>query len=167
MPPSPQNVNALQRGPAPAADAGGIVRNRSIYAATRSSLSPSARPTGAPAPGAARKPLLERLPSAAQALRYEAILDAFSFMGKEVTIKEFDDYATAGHPVTFASVRPLDSGDLDVGLALPASDDDILVACRGEFPDQTIRSKFLLEQNQPIGGRQMQLIRLASRAVKG
>ena len=146
----------------------GIVRTRSIYAATRSSLSPSARPSDDDAQkGNARVPLLERLPSAAQALRYEAILDAFGFMGKDVIIREFDDYAAAGLPVIFACVRPLESGDLDVALALPESEDDMLVACPGEFPSATIQSKFLLEQSKPIGGRQMQLIRLASRAVTG
>lgn len=156
----------------------GIVRSRSIYAATRSSLSPSARPSGSRAEpqaghalglglGSKRTPLLERLPSAAQALRYEAILDAFSFISKHVVIKEFDDYAAAGHPIIFASVRPLDSGDLDVGLALPPTEDEMLTACKGEFPSATITSKFLLEKTKPIGGRQMQLIRLASRAVKG
>ena len=147
-------------------DADGIVRNRSIFSATRSSLSPSARAEDAPAKGARRKPLLERLPSAAQALRYEAILDAFSHMGKDVIIKEFDDYAAAGAPVIFACVRPLEDGDLDVGLALPASEGESLVACHGEFPSATIQSKFLLEQNQPISGQQMRWLRLASRAVQ-
>ena len=149
-----------------ALDAEGIVRSRSIFQATRSSLSPSARPEEAPAKDPKRKPLLERLPTAAQALRYEAILDAFSHMGKDVIVREFDDYAAAGAPVIFACVRPLTDGNLDVGLALPASEDESLVECRGEFPSPSIQSKFLLEQNKPISGQQMRWIRLASRAVK-
>ena len=143
----------------------GIVRTRSILSATRSSLSPSAREPRAARAKDERVPLLERLPSAAQALRYEAILDAFGFMGKDVIIKEFDDYAAAGIPVIFACVRPLESGDLDVGLALSAADHTELSACKGEFPHATIKSKFTLEQDRPINGQQMQWIRLASRAV--
>ena len=73
----------------------------------------------------------------------------------------------AGRPVVFACVRPLDSGDLDVGLALPASEHEDLGACVGEFPHATIRSKFTLKQDKPINGQQMQWIRLASRAVGG
>ena len=155
----------------PQSDRDGIVRTRSLLSATRSSLSPSARPAQRAAgaadstAAAARVPLLERLPSAAQALRYEAVLDAFAFMGKDVITREFDDYAAAGLPVVFACARPLPSGDLDVGLALPAGEHEGLVACDGEFPHATIRSKFTLGQDKPINGQQMQWIRLASRAV--
>lgn len=143
----------------------GVVRNRSIFSATRSTLSdPTARPKDSPASDSP-KTLLQSLPSAAQALRYEAVLDAFGHMGKDVIIEEFSDYASARNPVPFACVRPIDGGHLEVGISLDSSEDDALEPCAGQWSSDTITSKFMLGNQEPISGKQLRWIRLASRAV--
>ncbi len=140
---------------------GGFVRDRSIFSATRSTLSDQ----GASEADDRKETLLQRLPSAAQALRYEAVLDAFSHMGKDVIVEEFRDYASARNPIAFACVRPVDGDHLEVGIALEASEDDSLTACAGQWVSKSIKSKFRLGNNEPISGKQLRLIRLSSRAV--
>ncbi len=139
----------------------GIVRDRSIFAATRSTLSEQ----GEAQVSIEKSTLLQRIPSAAQALRYEAVLDAFSHMGKDVIIEEFGDYASARNPVPFACVRPVEGEHLEVGIALDASEDESLVACAGQWASDAIKSKFRLGNNEPISGAQLRMIRLSSRAV--
>lgn len=154
-PPSRSNSSTPDYG------SGGVVRDRSIFSATRSTLSEQ----GEPKAESKNETLLQRLPSAAQALRYEAVLDAFSHMGKDVIIEEFRDYASARNPIPFACVRPVDGDHLEVGIALEASEDASLTACAGHWESKSIKSKFRLGNNEPISGGQLRLIRLSSRAV--
>ena len=141
----------------------GVARERSLFHATRSSLSQDTRSTKA---GHVDKPtLLRRLPDAKMALRYEAVLDVFTHMGKAVEVREHHDYASAGHPTVFAVVRPLSDGSLDIGVALASIEDELLLPCLGEWPHPTIQSKFTLDNNEPLAGKHLRFIRLASRAV--
>ncbi len=157
----PRATSSHSTKPSSDYDRGGVVRDRSIFSATRSTLSEQGEARAA----AEGETLLQRLPSAAQALRYEAVLDAFSHMGKEVIIEEFRDYASARNPVPFACVRPVDGDHLEVGIALDASEDEMLTACEGQWVSKSIKSKFRLGNNEPISGGQLRLIRLSSRAV--
>lgn len=143
----------------------GLTWKRSIHAGHSSGLSaPTYSGRELPRQKAAQS-LLERLPSAAQALRYEAVLDALGHMGRNVCILEHHDYATAGIPDVFAAVRPLATGGIEVGLALAIDTDPILQACQGKWVDNALVSMFELGINESLSGSHLRCIRLASREV--
>ena len=157
---SPSGSKASQ----PANDLG-VERSRSIFSATRSGLSSAdeRRDTDSSSQG---DTLLQRLPDARLALRCEAILDAFTHMGKEVTVREYPDHATAGLPAVFAAVRPgSEAGTFEVGVALSSAEHEELEPCLGEWPHHAILSKFVLHSNETLSGRHLRWIRLASRAM--
>ncbi len=110
---------------------------------------------------------MNRLPDARLALRYEAILDALSHMGKAVIIREYYDYATAGLPAVFAAVRPSEDGAFEVGIALASTEDALLSPCLGEWPNRNILSKFVVSNNETLTGKHLRLLRLASRVALG
>ena len=144
---------------------GGIERTRSIFSATRSSLSNEAYPTPTEPLLAREQTLLQRLPDAKLALRYEAILDALSHISKHVVIREYNNYATASLPTVFAAVRPIEERAFEVGVALPSTEDELLTPCLGEWSDSAILSKFTVRDNEPLSGKHLRFMRLASRAV--
>ena len=104
-------------------------------------------------------PLGARLPTAAQRLRYEAVLEAVGHMGEDVVIQEYRDYATCTRGQQFAAIRPNSDGGITVGIASDAEDDMRLTACVGKWGSARICAQFELEVHQPIRGWQLGLLR--------
>ena len=104
-----------------------------------------------------------RLPTAAQRLRYEAVLDAVGHMGDDIEIVEYRDYAVAKRVLQFVAIRPdLETGQLLVGLAIaPDKDERLSPVSPGEWTSGRLISQFALESHQPIQGWQLKLLRLS------
>ena len=111
----------------------------------------------------ASRTLSGRLPTAAQRLRYEAVLDAVGHMGDDIEIVEYRDYAVAKRVLQFVAIRPdIATGHLAVGLAIAPDKDERLAAVRtGEWTSGRLISQFSLESHQPLQGWQLKLLRLS------
>jgi len=135
-------------------------RRSSLYQAERAPLNSPPEKHRAHATGYVT-PLGERLSTAAQRLRYDAVLEAVRHMGKDVKIEEHNAYASCYREQQFAAVRPHTKGIMLIGLAVESSLDERLDTATGKWGSDAITAQFALDVHQPIRGWQLGLLRRA------
>lgn len=109
----------------------------------------------------------DRLTSAAQTLRFDALLEAVQHMGPEVQIQEYRDYATATSGKQFAAVKPLSDGSFVVGLSIDPSEDRRLEPCLGQWGSSRLVSQFRVSSHDAIQGWQLRQLRMSYREASG
>lgn len=122
-------------------------------------------------PGKENKPttdtLRSRLSSAAQTLRFDALLEAVQHMGPEVQLQEYRDYATATSGKQFAAVKPMSDGSFVVGLSISPTEDRRLEPCLGQWGSSRLVSQFRVGAHEAIQGWQLRQLRMSYREASG